>query len=420
MLNALKQFLQSFPQPISLLIAYSGGMDSHALLHAIKQCNQHHTMRAVHINHGLNPKALQWQQHAQQVCHDLQIPFIAHTLDLNIQKGESIEAVARNQRYAYFAQILQPGEILCPAHHQDDQLETVLLQLMRGAGPKGLAAMSQLEFFAQGHHARPLLQISYKQLKGYANTQQLQWIQDDSNHNTQFDRNYFRHQVIPIIKQRFPAAASTVARSAAHCASMQSVLEDYLKQELIALQGEFPNTLSRAKLAKHTQEKQTLLLRTWILQNDIPLPSTQQLAQIKMIVTARRDAQSIVTWQSYSVRFFRDNLFIASNDFFKPVPDLAFSWDGKEPLQLPNGELTLVTSKYGRISPRILEQSISIRFRQHNANLKKIFQEGNIPPWQRWQLPLLYVNDELVAIADIYVAPAYACASGEGLFARFI
>ena len=396
LINTVKKFLQSLPNPISILIAYSGGMDSHVLLHALAQCGVQQ-VRAVHLNHGLNSKAREWQLHSARICAHLKIPFITHELNLTIQKGESLEAVARAARYDYFAHILKPNEILCTAHHQDDQLETVLLQLLRGAGPKGLAAMAHLEPFAAGYHARPLLNVEHDSICTYAREHELHWMIDGSNANIQFDRNFMRHDIIPLLKQRFPSAAETVSRSAMHCASTQQVFENYLKQELSHLTGQYPDTLSRKKLLAFDTNTQHYLLRTWLMAKQMPMPSTAQLLEIQKLLMLKNDAKALVTWQGYSIRFYRDDLFAQATDFFAP-PDP----------QLIKA-VKLVPSPLGKLNPDILQKDIKICFRQKGDSLKKTFQELNIPPWLRWQLPMLYVNNELAAIADHWISPHYAC-----------
>jgi len=414
-LHTLNTFLPTLAST-QLLIAYSGGLDSHVLLHALKHIQQRHMpllkLRAIYLNHGLNPQADFWQAHAEQICLALQIPFLTGRLDFSY-KGESIEASARNARYAYLATQLLPNEILCTAHHQDDQLETVLLQLLRGAGPKGLAAMPPIQPFAQGFHARPLLTVDRDMILNYATSAQLQWIDDDSNAEVKFDRNFLRHDIVPVLKKRWPQAARTLSRSAAHCASSQELLEEYLHAELTTLAGHFPETLSRRQLAQCSEIKQSYLLRAWLVQKKIPLPSTVQLTQILTLLHAQNDAETRITWQQYQARFYRDDLFIAHQDFFKPQPSQVFSWDGKTPLALPSGTLMLEASASGPISNHKLSGTLTVRFRENNQKLKKIFQENGIPAWQRWQLPLIYADGKLVAIADCWVDPAFRVLPGE-------
>jgi tRNA(Ile)-lysidine synthase len=365
LIEALNKFS---PEPKSLLIAYSGGVDSHVLLHAFAHCGIKHQLRAVHIHHGLSPNANNWVKHAEEICSQLHIPLTVHKLHLNIQKGESIEAIARDARYQYFAEILRPDEILCTAHHEDDQMETVLLQLLRGAGPKGLAAMSAIAPFAQGFHARPLLSVAHDLILNYAKEKHLKWIIDESNDNIQFDRNFLRHDIIPLIKKRFPAAAQTVARSASHCATAQQVIEKYISEEIKKLAGDFADTLSRKKLSALDDDLQSQILRTWLHEKNIPMPSTDQLQAMQKLLTLDNDVKAIVCLQKHSARLYRDNLFVEENENFTP--------------EKPN---------------------VDIRFHENGDGLhvKKLFQENNIPPWQRESTPLIYINDVLIGLIKI-------------------
>ncbi len=380
LLNELNNFLEALQAPVHLAIGYSGGVDSHVLLHALKQlqATQSFSLRAIHLNHGLHPNSDNWEAHAKQVCAALDIPLTTQALNLNPQKGESIEAYARQARYDYFSTELKQNEILCTGHHQDDQLETVLLQLLRGAGPKGLAAMPQCE----QQHARPLLSIPREDILHYAATHDLTWIDDESNANTQFDRNFLRHEIIPLLKQRFPAAAQTVSRSAGHCASSQQVLDHYLNQELMNLEGDFPDTLSRKKLLTFDANMQAYLLRTWLMNNNIPMPSLSQLTEIQKLLAMKNDVKAIVTWQNYSIRLYRDNLFAKLTAEFNPPKPV------------------LSESIIKEIKKTLGDQNITIRFRQQGdgQTLKKFFQKHKIPPWERASVPLIYKGNDLVAI----------------------
>jgi len=208
-----------------MIIAYSGGLDSHVLLHAVAAMRAELTgceFIAVHINHGLSEKAGQWTKHCANQCEVLNITFAHINVDAKNKTGESPEAVAREVRYQAFREFMQPGDCLLTAHHQDDQAETLLIQLLRGAGPRGLAAMPYYSDFAEGWHARPLLNFSRDELHEYAqqtfSQNQSAWIDDESNSDTRFDRNFLRHEIIPKLKARFPGMAATLSRSAGLCA----------------------------------------------------------------------------------------------------------------------------------------------------------------------------------------------------------
>lgn len=224
MFNTEKLFhhIFKFTNKTKFLIAYSGGMDSHVLLHSIHDLRRQNPLlkiRAVHIHHGLNPNADYWVKHCSAICEQLNIELIVKTI--NVKKNKhSLEALARELRYQEFIKIINTDECLLTAHHADDQAETLLLQLFRGGGPKGLAAMPKYKNFAQGSFLRPLLEFSRKDLYDYACKNQLNWIEDDSNENIGHDRNFVRHKLMPIITERWPGILTTLARSAEHCAAM--------------------------------------------------------------------------------------------------------------------------------------------------------------------------------------------------------
>ncbi|MEN9847337.1 MAG: hypothetical protein RL368_77, partial [Pseudomonadota bacterium] len=212
----LLQTLQELPPCRRYWVAYSGGLDSHVLLHALAKLRTHCTahLHAVHIHHGLNPRADEWAKHCQQVCADLGIPSTVHAIHIPRNTGASLEALARDARYAALKSIIGEGEVCFTAHHGDDQAETVLLQLFRGAGVAGLSAMPRSAPLGNGWQVRPLLNYSRTQLQHYATTQQLHWIEDDSNLDLRFDRNFLRHAVLPILRQRWGSLSPTLQRVA--------------------------------------------------------------------------------------------------------------------------------------------------------------------------------------------------------------
>ena len=216
LVTQLSQFFQRHTVS-QVLIAYSGGLDSHVLLHlcaSLRAIQPQIVLRAIHIDHGLQAVSAQWVMHCQTVCAALNIPFICEALHLKVQTGESVEAVAREARYAVFSQYLRAGEMLLTAHHQDDQAETVLLHLLRGSGVDGLAAMPEIRPLAQGYLGRPLLALSRAELVTYAQQNQLNYITDPSNADNRFDRNFLRQQIIPLLQQRWVAVNKTLARAA--------------------------------------------------------------------------------------------------------------------------------------------------------------------------------------------------------------
>lgn len=232
--EAIKKIFTAFNKTQHYCVAYSGGIDSHVLLHALVQHKPASAqLRAIHIHHGLQIVADEWVEHcAEQTCA-LNVPLEIKYVDAKAAKGKSPEASAREARYAALAEMMTEGEVLLTAHNQNDQAETVFLQLLRGAGVKGLAAMPAQTEFNSGILYRPLLNISRAEIAEYAVEQQLSWVEDPSNDNTHYDRNFLRQKIMPLLAERWPSFAQTVARSAQHCAEASALIEEVAEQDLV-------------------------------------------------------------------------------------------------------------------------------------------------------------------------------------------
>lgn len=381
----------------SYLIAFSGGVDSHVLLHALAQWRQQNPrveLRALHVNHGLSQHANEWARHCAYVCERLNIPFLLEKIQLE-DNGESLEAEARRVRYQVFAAHLTANECLLTAHHQDDQAETLLLQLLRGAGPKGLAAMPERKPFAETLHLRPLLDFSQEAIEEYAREHQLSWVDDDSNTNTRFDRNYLRHYVMPMLKQRWPAAINNIARSAAHCARATDLLNEAAENDFIIAHGTKANTLSVSALLELSAAQRANVLRHWFSINDERLPSAQQLQQLEQdVLRCDIDASPIFKIEHFQLRRYRDDLYLVR---LEALPlDFEVQWDCRTQLELPGDLGTLDPENFSAY------QTLTVRFRQENdsASLKKVFQQKGIPPWRRDRTPLVFDGDRLIAVFE--------------------
>ncbi len=304
LIESLLTWYQTFSiKPIQCVVGFSGGQDSSVLLHALNQCAKIESglfIRAIHVHHGLHPFADDWADHCQSIANSLQIPLSVIRLNLRPLQGESIENVARKGRYTAFQKTLQPNEILVTAHHLEDQAETILLQLLRGAGLKGLSGMPLMREFQQGWHARPFLEISKKMIEEYAQLEKLTWIEDSSNNELKFARNYVRHELTPRLAKANPNYARCFTRSAKHCQDAQSLLEDYLNRDLaecITTEG-----LSVEKLKGHPLIRQEALFRLWLQHQGYLLPSTKKLKTIlHQMITAKQDTHPCVEWGSWQV-----------------------------------------------------------------------------------------------------------------------
>jgi len=417
----LFQILNKLPSPRRYLIALSGGCDSIVLLHAMAAIRNEHAIElvAVHVNHGLQADAAAWATHCTQVCKQLDIALIQVALNLQVNKGDSLEAVAREARYRAMKEHVVTGDMLLTAQHQDDQAETVLLQLLRGSGPSGLSAMPQITSFGMGLHARPLLIFTQNQLNEYAIKQGLAWVEDSSNQDTRFDRNFLRQKIMPLLAQRWPAMSRTLSRSAQHCAESQQLVDEMAIAALKKIEQP-EGTLSVQGLGALLAPQCRAVLRTWIQKKGFQLPDTQHLDRIQTeVLVAASDRNPLIAWAGSELRRYRDQLFIMS-PLAPHDPKLVLSWDGQSSLQLP-AELGVITAKQAvkGIDPEKWQSSqIEIRFRQggerchlvgrnHSHSLKKLLQDKGLPPWQRDRIPLIYINNQLAAIADFWVCEPF-------------
>ena len=411
--------LPTFREIKRFVIAYSGGLDSHVLLHAIIAMRAElgeRELLAVHVNHGLSANAQQWTTHCAKQCKQLGITLEQFDIDARAEVGESPEAAARDGRYAIIAAMIEEGDCLLTAHHQDDQAETLLIQLLRGAGPRGLAAMPNFVPFAEGWHARPLLGYSRDELLDYAQQAQLSWIDDESNCDTRFDRNFLRHDILPRLKARFPGMNSTLSRSANLCAEAVELLLSAAKADLsqVLLDAQ---SVSVSGLQTLGEVRARNLLHQWCRDRGLPTPSAAQLQCVWMeVIGAGADSAPVVSWSGGEARRYRDVLVIRSPLAVHDV-SVRLPWDAQRALSIPGlGELRgEQEAGQGVALSALAGKNLEIRFRQggeklrpvgragHHA-LKKLFQEAGTPPWMRDRIPLLYSGDQLLAVAGYWVA----------------
>lgn len=428
LLNHLRAELANYPPVTRYWIAYSGGCDSHVLLHGLATLREvlQVELAAIHINHGLSKLAPQWEQHCQQVCADLGITYRAVTVDAKAKAGQSPEEAARQARYQAWRELLGQNELLLLAHHQDDQAETLLLQLLRGSGVKGASAMASQQTFAHGYLARPLLAFARQQLQAYATQKKLAFINDPSNFDTSFDRNFLRHEVVPVLKQRWPAYAKTFNRATAHFAEAEQLLSELAAQDWQQLaageQLAIPALLQLPSIAR-----QRNVLRYWL--HDVcglPYPDSNHLNRIlQEVVPATEDANPEVNWTGGQVRRYQQKLY-ASREFPEEPAAQELPWvDFPQPLALNDGQLLAqAVQGSGLSAAQLAGQAIVVRYRQggetckptrrgQTHQLKKLFQEWGIPPWQRGGVPLLYIGENLVQVVGYCICEPYQAGEEE-------
>lgn len=397
------------------LVAFSGGLDSTVLLHQLVTLRNGVApdlqIRAMHIHHGLSPRANQWVAHCEAICARWQVPLEICRVTLPAG-GQGIEGEARAARYQALAQSMQSHEVLLTAQHQDDQCETLLLALKRGSGPAGLAAMPDRLAFADSWLLRPLLDVPRAELESWAEAHRLSWIEDESNQDDRYDRNFLRLHVLPLLQQRWPHFARSVSRSAALCGEQEQLLDELLAEQL-ARNMHSGGALSIAPLEQLSEARRFALLRRWFGYHQASMPARAALQRLwQEVALSREDANPRLRFGRHEVRRFQGSLYwVAIRQVNK---DSIISWTAPFPrLSLP-GVGEVFAEANGMVVRRPLPgEQVTLRFKaaglQHivgrdkGRTLKKIWQELNIPPWQRETTPLLFYGEQLIAALGVFI-----------------
>jgi tRNA(Ile)-lysidine synthase len=415
-----------------LCVAYSGGLDSGALLSALAQLRtrERFGLRAVHVDHGIQPQSALWARAACARARALRVPCRVLELSIERSRGESLEALARDARYRALAAELAPDELLLTAHHQEDQLETVLLALLRGSGVRGLAAMSAVTPWAHTLLLRPLLPVTRAQLEHYVRARALDWSEDPSNADLRFDRNYLRGSVLPLIRQRWPAAAATVSRSAAHLAEARRLLEQLAMTALKDARDGAAVRVSVLRRLPLPQRRNAVQL--WIAERGLPPPDHRRLHEIcGPLLAARGDSLPKVSWRGAELRRHADRLFACSVTAQRTQPAVErWDWRAQPWLRLAGGgALGLVRDLHGDVYLPALPPLLSVHHRhggervqgrEGRVALKDLLQERGIAPWQRAIVPLVVHAGRIIAVADLWLDGSYGCRdAGAGERGRF-
>jgi tRNA(Ile)-lysidine synthase len=389
----------------SLCVAFSGGPDSTALLHALTRMPEARArgLRALHVNHGLHELSAQWAMQCEAICTAWQVQLCSLTVHVERASGDGIEAAARHARYAALAAALHEGERLLLGHHRDDQIETVLLKLLRGAGPEGLGGMRAQRELGRGLLWRPLLDLPRNVLRDYADAHGLAFIDDPSNDDRRYSRNRLRHDVLPVLAAHWQHAGDAIVHSARLSRAAADALATQWQAALTTLLDPSTQSLDAAAWQRLAPALREPLLDHWLHERGCSAPTTAQRAQIERQIQAREGRVPCIRWAGTELYIWRGRLWARpAQDGFDL--DWQVSWRG-EPLRLPEGG-TLTLSQ-----PVVLSRPLQVRLRQggerirpagdtHTRELRDLFQRGDIPPWQRSACPLIYDGDALIAIAD--------------------
>lgn len=426
--SLLHRLTQDLPKPGRYVIAFSGGLDSTVLLHLMAglRAELQAPVSAIHVDHGLQTEAAAWGGHCRAVCNRLEVGFRLLTTDATPAPGQSPEAAARDARYRALAAAMQSGDMLLTAHHRDDQVETLLLQLLRGAGADGLAAMPMLKPWGDGWHARPLLDVTRARLQQWATSSGLAWVEDPSNAAVHADRNFLRHEVLPKLASRWPGLRAGITRSAAHCADAAAIISERAEEDLAMATGTDPDSLCLDVLRTLSVERQRHLLRAWLRRAGVAAPAARHLDEARrQFCDAASDRGPRIEWDGCVLRRYRDQAWITRGEPASPTCGRV-SWRG-ESLSLGPG-LGRVNRKAvvgdgvrreawrdGHVEVGYRQPGLRCRLpgRAGSRALKQLLQEAGVPPWRRPLLPLLFIDDRLAAVATIGVCESFAASEGE-------
>lgn len=420
------QIAPLLPAHSSILIGLSGGVDSVVLLHLLHKLAHRFSwqLSALHVHHGISPNADAWADFCGELCARHHISLHIERVDIAPLREHGIEAAARKLRHAAFAE--QACDFVAVAHHADDQAETLLLQLLRGAGVRGASAMSQFtERTDSVPLVRPLLHCSRQEILDYAAAHQLQWIEDESNADDSYPRNFLRHRVLPLLGERFPAYRDTLARSARHFAEASSLLDELAQQD--AAQAIHAGTLAVSALQALSLPRAKNLLRYFLHGCGAPMPQTMQLDDmLQQLCGAREDAAVCIAYGDWQVRRYQGRVYAlrALGEFDR---DSVLPWFDEDVLDWPalksqlcfnrtqGAGISLAKLQRAPVTLRLRSGGATLRPHPHAATrtLKNLLQEHHVPPWQRDRLPLLYCGDELVCVPGVAIAAEYQAVADE-------
>ena len=400
LLNQLAELERVAGKPARYVLALSGGLDSTVLLHALASSRESHgkPLLAVHIDHQLHPDSPSWAQSCARLASRLDVEYVCEQVTVDDRAGRGPEASARDARYDVFSRMITAGDWLLSAHHRDDQAETLLLNLMRGSGPSGIAGIPAVRQFVDGWLVRPMLGVSRDDIRAYAESHDLAWTEDPSNESDEFDRNYLRQEILPRLESRWPQTGRRIVRSAELAREAAELLAELAALDLASMctaQGRIDLDGLRALSAP----RQKNLLRYAIQQQGLPAPTAAQLQSVLVdLLPARDDAEPLVRWPGVDVRRYRNQLYLL-----------------RSPEAATYGDVELVAGAPRGLSDEVVRAGLEIRFRAggeefrpsgqtHTRKLKKLLQEEGVVPWMRDRLPLLYSGDRLVAVADLWLA----------------
>lgn len=413
---------------LPIVAGLSGGVDSVVLLHMLRRQLRVPVTRlsAIHVNHQLHPLAGRWAAFCRRYCRQLGVPL--KVIKVEVVRGNSTERAAREARYRALRET--EADVIALGHHLNDQAETVLLQLLRDGGPRGLSAMPVCRRPAGGGPLlwRPLLHCSRSAIEDYARRYRLEWIEDDSNENRRFRRNFIRHEVLPVLLREMPDTLERLASAAAKQQDTVALLDEIAQADLGGVSA-FP--VEAAGLMALPERRCRNALRYLLGNAGVRVPAAKRLSELaRQLRECRNDAQLAVTMDGVTLRLFRGRLYAVDSRAADAVVGQQFvvhwrDWPARRGLQLPNGRLMMRKARgVGLLPEAVGKGGLTVRYRRGGEvmpertggprrTLQGLLQALAVPPWERGELPLLYAGETLVAIADRLVHPDFRAGSGE-------
>lgn len=419
--SILNQYLPEFAQAQTLWVGFSGGLDSTVLLHALVQFPELKTkLTAIHVHHGLSVNADAWFEHCQRLCAALDIPFVGEKVTLTDLK-DGIEQAARQARYQTYKQHTQAGDCLLLAHHADDQIETFMLRLTRGSGLQGLMGMAaQRPLKPSVSLMRPLLALTRFDLEAYAAHHQLTWVEDESNQDSQYERNWWRNELLPQIWQQFPQRKAVVLRTLNQLTQDQQLLTELLAPSVAKVCEPWPwpscaaVACNLSQLQELPRQQRSYVLKAWLSQLELPVPSTGWLHELERIISAAVDRQPSLQIGQYCIQRHKQSLYVQIPTFEPLVQSLnltetkahCLAWAGGS-LIAQYGEGGLRSGVY-QLLPAMAVRGHTLKMagRPHKT-LKHLFQEANVPASLRAHWPVLMSGAELITVVGLAVADTY-------------
>lgn len=403
----------------NIILGFSGGADSAALLEVITRYSNQldYGLKLAHVNHGLSEQSNDWQHFCESRASQCRVDCLTHCLNPETALGKNVEDWARNGRYGWFQSLMDEGDLLVTAHHLDDQLETVLFRLCRGAGPTGLGAMREFVEFAGGYLFRPMLGIGREEICQYVETRNLSFIDDPSNRDISFDRNFLRHEIIPRLKSRWADVAQRVSRSAIVQQQLSQNLHQNADQALDSLLDSAGNLPAEPLAAMHSIERFSLI-RRWCQRRHLSLPGLRVAQEIEQRFCEDNGTLD-VSWGNTRLRRYRETVYLLGVDDTSN-PETSVSWNLQDSLEWRDGTIRATFGAHGGVDLRYRESEVTVGFylrqgerchptdRVHSQKLKKLFQEWGVPPWQRSKVPLIKIDGQIAAVVPYCVDRKFA------------